>query len=81
MKRHPDKASYPNYYELTAGGSALKGETSLQAVQRELAEETGILADNFNLIHTYVAPDDACLFHCFYTKTTCDKDSITMQKK
>lgn len=32
-------------WELTAGGSALKGETPLQCARRELSEETGINAD------------------------------------
>jgi len=38
--RHPDKFN-GNCWEIS-GGSALSGEDSLTAVQRELAEETGI---------------------------------------
>lgn len=40
MFRHPDKLS-GNCWEIS-GGSALAGEDSLTAVQRELSEETGI---------------------------------------
>jgi 8-oxo-dGTP diphosphatase len=47
--RDPGKESYPNHWENT-GGSALSGETSLQAAIRELEEETGIVADEAELI-------------------------------
>ncbi|HEM4545907.1 TPA: NUDIX domain-containing protein, partial [Streptococcus suis] len=42
MKRDSTKPSYPNYYEATAGGSALFGEIAEQAILREVREETGI---------------------------------------
>ncbi|MDR0889529.1 MAG: NUDIX domain-containing protein [Oscillospiraceae bacterium] len=42
-KRAPQKESFPNLWENT-GGSAVSGETSLQAIARELREETGIHA-------------------------------------
>lgn len=40
MYRHPDKP-YGDCWEIT-GGSVLSGESSLEAAQRELSEETGI---------------------------------------
>ncbi len=43
-KRAPEKEHFPNLWENT-GGSALAGETALQAIRRELFEETGIAAD------------------------------------
>lgn len=42
-RRSPEKKAYPGWWENT-GGSALQGETSLQAACRELQEETGISA-------------------------------------
>lgn len=48
-KRSPEKETYPNLWENT-GGAALAGETSLQAVRRELFEETGISARDAELI-------------------------------
>lgn len=39
--RHPNKEVYPNTWE-NSGGAAQMGETSLEAAQRELEEETGI---------------------------------------
>lgn len=47
--RAPEKESYPDTWENT-GGSALAGETSLQAAVRELEEETGIFASEDDLI-------------------------------
>lgn len=41
--RHHSKVQYPNMWE-NQGGAVKKGETSLEAVVRELHEETGILA-------------------------------------
>lgn len=42
QQRHPNKAGYPNFWDLSAGGSALKGETSWMAAKRETAEELGL---------------------------------------
>ena len=43
-KRSPEKQPYAGMWENT-GGSALAGETSRQAIRRELFEETGIAAE------------------------------------
>ncbi len=48
-KRSPEKRSFPNYWSPT-GGAALAGETSLQAVARELREETGIAAEESEFV-------------------------------
>ena len=42
-KRAPEKKSFPNTWE-NSGGSAWAGESSRQAIARELYEETGIRA-------------------------------------
>ena len=43
-RRSPEKESYPGYWE-NSGGGAQAGETSRQAVAREVREETGICAE------------------------------------
>ncbi|MGI6255074.1 MAG: NUDIX hydrolase [Acutalibacter sp.] len=50
-RRAPEKAACPGWWENT-GGSALAGETSLQAIARELREETGLSAsaEEFTLL-------------------------------
>lgn len=51
--RAPEKTASPNAWE-NSGGAALSGETSVQAIVRELREETGILAapEEFTLLET-----------------------------
>ena len=47
-KRHPQKPSYPLYWEPTGGG-VVKGEDSKDAAIREVFEETGIAIEEKNL--------------------------------
>lgn len=42
QKRHPEKKGYPGYWEFSCGGSATTGDSSLQAMKREIKEEIGI---------------------------------------
>ncbi|MCR5847877.1 MAG: NUDIX hydrolase [Lachnospiraceae bacterium] len=79
MQRDPGKA-FPNKWEATAGGSALKGETPMEAALRELREETGIIADKLEEIRRF--PWDPT--HSFYAEYLCvtdwDKKNITLQE-
>ncbi|HFI0102557.1 TPA: NUDIX domain-containing protein [Streptococcus suis] len=81
MKRDSTKPSYPDYYEATAGGSALFGEIAEQAILREVREETGIELTATQLRHHthFVAHDDQCLFHCYWAETDWDKSAIQLQ--
>lgn len=45
QQRQHDKKGWPGMWDITAAGSAICGETSRQAVQRELQEEVGIEID------------------------------------
>ena len=80
MRRDLSKPNYGGYYEATAGGSALKGEDKMACVKRELFEETGIIAENFEEIDHFVFDDDKGIFYIFLCITDCDKTSITLQK-
>lgn len=42
QQRQPFKEGWPNMWDITVGGSAIKGDTSQMAVERELSEELGI---------------------------------------
>lgn len=45
QQRQPFKEGWPNLWDITAGGSALAGESSAQAARRELREEIGLALD------------------------------------
>lgn len=82
MQREATKASYPSYFEATAGGSALKGEDSLTAALRETVEETGIQLNvgDCQPVHQFTNHEHACHFDIFLAKTTVDKKAIQLQK-
>lgn len=42
QQRQPFKEGWPNLWDLTVGGSAISGDTSQEAAQRELYEEIGL---------------------------------------
>ena len=45
QRRTPTKSSYPYLWDITAGGSSIAGESSAEAIRRELFEELGIDID------------------------------------
>ena len=45
QQRQHDKIGWPNMWDITAAGSAVKGETSMEAAHRELLEEVGLDVD------------------------------------
>lgn len=45
QQRQPFKEGWPNMWDITVGGSAIKGDTSQTAVERELLEELGLKLD------------------------------------
>lgn len=45
QQRQPFKDGWPNMWDLIAAGSALQGENSCQAAEREVAEEIGLTID------------------------------------
>ena len=50
QKRNDDKEVWPSLWQVTASGSAIAGETSQQAAQRELLEEVGVDYDFKNIV-------------------------------
>lgn len=45
QQRQPFKKGFPNLWDVSAGGSAVAGETSAQAAMREVREEIGVTLD------------------------------------
>ena len=79
MQRDPRK-HFGGMWELTAGGSALAGETPEECAARELREETGITALELKEIRRIVHD----VHHSYYVEFLCitdtDKSAITLQE-
>lgn len=77
-KRAPEKRAYPNLWALT-GGAVQAGESSLQAVQRELLEETGIFApqEDFLQIETFLRKD--CFCDVYFLRKDVPVSEMVMQ--
>lgn len=78
MKRDIHKANYPGFWESGAGGAILKGESHTTGARRELYEETGILADDLELIYTQFFKDR--FYKGYLCKTNISKNSIRLQE-
>lgn len=49
QQRQPFKEGWPNMWDITVGGSAVKGDSSQDAIERELFEEIGLKLDLQNI--------------------------------
>ena len=67
-------------WEVTAGGSALKGENPLMGAIRELKEETGLMAKDIKEIKRIVHDGHHSLYVEYLCVTDCEKDSIILQE-
>lgn len=67
-------------WELSAGGSALQGETPLECAARELAEETGIISDNLNKLGVVINDNHNTIYFEYICITDCNKKSIVLQE-
>lgn len=79
MLRDPGKPFYPNMYELTAGGSALKGESALDCARRELIEETGIDAGTLTPLGMSVREGSHSFYYVYACETDRDPDAVRLQ--
>lgn len=79
MYRHPDKP-YGDCWEIT-GGSVLAGEKSLDAAQRELAEETGICApaERFSFVQRTVGTGHA-IYDAYHVVSDTPLEKIIFQE-
>ncbi|MFC3928461.1 NUDIX hydrolase [Streptococcus caprae] len=81
VQRHPDKPAFPSYFEASAGGSALLGESDLEAIIREVEEETGInlKADQLSRRETFFNEQFHCYFQCFTAKLSQVAPEVILQ--
>lgn len=77
--RSDEKELYPGLWENTSG-SVVSGETSAQAVRRELEEETGIVATEDELVFLGTARKAFSFVDIYLVRKTVDEDAIRLQK-
>ncbi len=79
MQRDARK-SYGGLWELTAGGSALKGESPAACAFRELKEETGIVAGRLTELGRVLHQRHRTIYAVYLCVTNWDKEKITLQQ-
>ena len=79
MQRDLQK-TFGGRWELTAGGSALIGETPLEGAMRELREETGIASSDFKELRRVVNEQRHVVCVVYFCLTDGDKNSVTLQE-
>lgn len=67
-------------WEATAGGSALSGETPSECAERELREETGIVASELKEVGCLVNHQEHSIYVEFLCITNWDKNNISLQE-
>jgi 8-oxo-dGTP pyrophosphatase MutT (NUDIX family) len=79
MQRSNNK-HFGGMWELTAGGSAIQGESPLECAIRELKEETGIKTKELKEIGRVVSYETHSIYFEFLCLTNIDKNSIILQE-
>lgn len=77
--RSREKDLYPNLWENTSG-SAVKGETSVQAALRELQEETGIAATEDEMTFLGTERKVYSFVDVYLVRKTMESDAIRLQE-
>lgn len=67
-------------WELTAGGSALIGETPFECAIRELYEETGIVSNNLQEVGKVVQDNNHSIYVEYLCVTDWDKNNVILQE-
>lgn len=80
MQRDGRKEHYPLYYEASASGSVLKGETPLQGAIRELKEETGIAVSFLQPLYRIVHHEKQTIYYGYQADVNIKKDQIILQE-
>ena len=79
QQRQPFKEGWPDMWDITVGGSAIAGDSSQTAAERELLEEIGLRMDLSN-IRPHLTVNFEFGFDDYYlVETEVDMDALTLQ--
>ncbi|MCH5286581.1 MAG: NUDIX domain-containing protein [Christensenellaceae bacterium] len=79
QQRQPFKEGWPNLWDITVGGSALAGESSPQAAEREMLEEIGLKIDLSDAQPVLTIFYDVCFDDVYVITREVDPASLTLQ--
>ena len=79
QQRQNSKEYWPNMWDLTAGGSAIAGETSDLAAHRELLEELGLDIDFAKLRPSFSINDSLGFFDYYLITASPDISALRLQ--
>ena len=80
MQRDFNKPGFPGLFEVTAGGSVLKGESASEGATRELFEETGIKVNGLVILDELHEVRHPCIYEVFLADVDVAENSITLQE-
>ena len=80
QQRQPFKEGWPNMWDVTVGGSAIAGDTSRTAAQRETLEEIGLRIDLSNELPKVVLPFDTGFDDIYILTMDLDPATLTLQE-
>lgn len=79
QQRQPFKQGYPNLWDVTVGGSAVAGDTSVRAAEREVSEELGLPLDLTGRQPALTIPFDEGFDDWYLADADPDLSSLTLQ--
>lgn len=79
QQRQPFKEGWSNLWDLTAGGSAIQGDTSQAAAERELLEEVGIKVDLTDIRPHFTINFERGFDDIYLVEMEVDTGTLTLQ--
>lgn len=80
QKRHPEKKGWPGKWEFSCGGSATIGDSSLEAITREIKEEIGIDLNSKNVKDIVYNSFEQSHYDFYFIKQDVDINDVVMQE-
>ena len=80
QQRQPFKEGWPNMWDVTVGGSAIAGDTSRTAAQREVLEEIGLRIDLTNELPKLTIPFGTGFDDIYTLVQDVDLSALTLQE-